>query len=512
MGENQPARVSNLSELVTVQAERQPDRVALVEPGVEARTWAQLEAVVGQIGVGLAARGLVAGQRIGLDGPNSIAWVVAYLAALRAGLVVVPTDPEDPIPDRDDLLSACGVRALFTSRTPAADEQVSSWDLSDDGLASLRAEHVPVATPRDPESLAVLACTLGTSGDRKIVMLSHRALLANLEQLSGEESVSADSVIAGVLPFCHVYGLNAVLGSSLATGAQLVIPDPSTWDLAAIIESEQVDQLPITPGLLYRLTHDEISIERLGGVRRVIVAGAALPIQLSNRFTELTGVEVERAYGLTEAAPAVSSTVGTKVLGPFHVGHPLPGIEVRIDAKVSTDPGDTSEPGEIVIRGANLFSGYWPDGHGGPDADGWFATGDLGYLSDGELFLVDRSREVLTIRGFRVYPSEVEQLIRQLPGVEAAVVVSRPAAAGETGSALGGLVAFVTGASITHDQVTEFIQTRLPVFKRPQEVRIVDRLPRGMTGVVQRAQLRRQLARESAGQGDRDADEQGQSS
>ncbi|MFT4166815.1 MAG: class I adenylate-forming enzyme family protein [Microlunatus sp.] len=497
-GGNQRTRVSNVSELVTVHAGRQPDHVALVEPGVAARTWAQLDAVVGQVGAGLAARGLVAGQRIGLDGPNSIAWVVAYLAALRAGLVVVPTDPEDPIPDRDDLLSECGVRALFTTRTPVAGGQVSSWELSEGGLASLRAAHVPVATPRDPESLAVLACTLGSSGDRKIVMLSHRALLANLEQLSDAESVSADGVIAGVLPFCRVYGLNAVLGSSLAAGAQLVIPDPSTWDLAAIVESEQVDQLPITPGLLYRLAHDEIAIERLRGVRRVIVAGAALPIQLSNRFTELTGVQVERAYGLTEAAPAVSSTVGTKVLGPFHVGRPLPGVEVRIDAALSSDSGDASEPGEILIRGANLFSGYWPDGRGGPDADGWFATGDLGYLSDGELFLVDRSREVVTIRGFRVYPSEVEQLIRQLPGVEAAVVVSRPVVAGDTGSSGGGLVVFVTGDSVTHEQVSEFIQTRLPVFKRPQEVRIVDRLPLGMTGVVQRAQLRRQLARESA--------------
>lgn len=239
--------LGNVSELVAVQAERQPDRVALIEPGVEARTWAQLDAEVGQVSAGLAARGLVAGQRIGLDGPNSLAWVVAYLAALRAGLVVVPTDPEDPVPDRDDLLAECGIRALLTTRAPYPDDQVACWELSEAGLAGLAVTDVPVATPRDPESLAVLACTLGTGGDRKIVMLSHRALLANLEQVSGHEIVNPDSVILGVLPFFHVYGLNAVLGSSLAAGAQLVIPDPATWDLAAIIESEQVDQLPITP-------------------------------------------------------------------------------------------------------------------------------------------------------------------------------------------------------------------------------------------------------------------------
>ena len=537
--------VGNVSELVTVQAGQQPDRVALIEPGVRTRTWAELDAEVGQVSAGLAAHGLVAGQRVGLDGPNSIAWVVAYLAALRAGLVVVPTDPEDPVPDRDELLSECGVRALFSTRasdtthapdpartseitqasdpartsettqaseatrtseaTPASglDDQVVRWELSEEGLSSLAATDVPVATPRDPESLAVLAGTLGTSGNRKIVMLSHRALLANLAQVSGHEVVSPDSVILGVLPFFHVYGLNAVLGSSLAAGAQLVIPDPATWDLAAIIESEQIDQLPITPGLLYRLVHDETAMERLGRVRRVIVAGAALPIQLGARFTELTGVQVERAYGLTEAAPGVSSTLDSEALGPFHVGRPLPGVEVRIDAAAGADPTDPSEPGGIMIRGANLFSGYWPDGRGGPDVDGWFDTGDLGYLSDGELFLVDRSREVLMVRGFRVYPSELEQLIRQLPGVEAAAVVSRPIAAGgsdpsESERGTGGLVAFVTGPSVTQEQVTEFIQTRLPVFKRPQEVRIVDQLPRGVTGVIKRVQLRRQLEREQS--------------
>jgi long-chain acyl-CoA synthetase len=264
----------------------------------------------------------------------------------------------------------------------------------------------------------------------------------------------------------------------------LVLPDPTSWDLLSVIEAERVDNLPITPGLLYRLVHEDAAADRLAGVRTVMVGGAPLPWRLGRQFTEVTGLRVERGYGLTEASPGVTTTVGGDILGPFHVGRPLPGVDVRVG-----DGLDPSEPGEIFVRGANLFSGYWPDGSGGPDADGWFATGDIGFQTDGELFLVDRTREVVTVSGFTVYPSEVEQSIRQLPEVEAVAVVGR-------GSAGDGLVAFVAGRDVTVDLVGDFCRTRLPGFKRPTEVRVVDDLPRGVTGVVKRAELRRSLERE----------------
>jgi long-chain acyl-CoA synthetase len=483
------AEVSNLSLLVAVQAGRGPDRLALVEPGVRAITWAELNRRVDEVAAGLVSTGLLAGQRIGLDGGNSIAWVVAYLGALRAGLVVVPTDPDAPTDERDSLLATCGARAVLTTRGGAADERIPSLELSEAGLAGLGSTLSEVATPPDVEALAVIATTLGTSADPKTVMLSHRALLAHLQQVSGYGIIDADSVVLGALPFFHAYGLNAVLGSCLAAGARLVLPDPATWDLLTVIEAEQVDNLPITPGLLYRLVHEEDAADRLRGVRTVMVGGAPLPWRLGLRFTERTGLRVERGYGLTEASPGVTTTVGGEILGPFHVGRPLPGVDVRVG-----DGLDPSEPGEISVRGANLFSGYWPDGSGGPDEDGWFATGDIGFQTDGELFLVDRTREVVTVSGFTVYPSEVEQSIRQLAEVEAVAVVGRSTAGGA--KAGHGLVAFVAGPGVTADLVGDFCRTRLPVFKRPTEVRVVDDLPRGVTGVVKRAELRRQLERE----------------
>jgi long-chain acyl-CoA synthetase len=349
-----------------------------------------------------------------------------------------------------------------------------------------------VATPPDAETLAVLAVTQGTSDDPKIAMLSHRALLAHVQQVSGYGILDEDSVVLGVLPFFHAYGLNAVLGTSLAAGARLVIPD-DTWDLAALIEAEKIDNLPVTPGLLYRLVHDDGAADHLRGVRTVVVGGAALPWRLGKRFTELTGLRVERGYGLTEASPGVTSTVGGEILGPFHVGRPLPGVQVRVGDGLVSDGAESTEPGEIAVRGSNLFSGYWPDGADGPGADGWFLTGDIGYESDGELFLIDRTREVISVSGFTVYPSEVEQQIRQLPEVEAVAVVARPAASG------GGLVGFVAGPAVTADLVREFVQTALPVFKRPREIRVVADLPRGVTGAVRRDQLRRELEQESSG-------------
>ena len=257
--------VSNLSLLAALQAERRPDRLALVEPGVRAITWAELNRRVDGVAGGLVGTGLLAGQRIGLDGGNSIAWVVAYLAALRAGLVVVPTDPDESTDERDSLLAACGARAVLTTRGGAADERIPSLELSEEGLAALASTATEVATPPDVEALAVIATTLGTSADPKTVMLSHRALLAHLQQVSGYGIVDADSVVLGVLPFFHAYGLNAVLGSCLAAGARLVLPDPATWDLLTVIEAEQVDNLPITPGLLYRLVHEEDAADRLAG-------------------------------------------------------------------------------------------------------------------------------------------------------------------------------------------------------------------------------------------------------
>jgi long-chain acyl-CoA synthetase len=220
-----------------------------------------------------------------------------------------------------------------------------------------------------------------------------------------------------------------------------------------------------------------------------VISGAApLPEDLRAAFTERTGLRVEQGYGLTEAAPGVSATLGGPLLGPGHVGRALPGVEIKIG-----DGSDPTEPGEIAIRGQNLFSGYWPDGRDGPDSEGWFRTGDIGYLLDGELFLVDRSRELIIVNGFNVYPAEVEEAVAELDGVDSVAVLGHPDP--RTGERV---VAFVTGSGLTVDAIEAHCVSRLAKFKRPSMITLVDELPRGATGKVQKGQLRLALGHDES--------------
>ena len=485
-----PTLFTNVADLVRHQAAAQPDATALVRPAPERRslTWSELEQRVAAVASGLAAHGLVAGHRVALRGPSSIEFVVAYFATLRAGFVCVPLDPEAAPDELRSTLADCGARVLLSTDPVEVDDLtpdgVRVLALTEGGLAELAADGAtPVLSPPDREALAVLLYTAGTSGEPKAAMLSHRALLAHLEHLHGFGIVDETTVVLALLPLFHVFGLNAVLGSWVRGGGRLVVEE-SAEDLVDVIVDEQVTNLPLAPSVLYRLLQHAELAASLAGVRTVVSGAAPLPPALGHAFTERTGLRLEQGYGLTEAAPGVTVTLGGDLLGAGHVGRPLPGVDVRIG-----DGTDQTEPAEIWIRGDNLFSGYWPDGRGGPDADGWFATGDIGYLTDGELFLVDRSREVINVQGFSVYPAEVEDVIRSVPGVEAVAVIGRRSAgAGEQ------VVAFVAGTGLTAEQVVEHCVAGLARFKRPADVYLVDELPRGATGKVKKGVLRRLMA------------------
>jgi long-chain acyl-CoA synthetase len=457
---------TNLVQLVHDHALRRPTDEAIVQPGTARRalTWAELDRTVDAVAAGFADQGLVAGHRVGLSGPNSIEYVIGYLAVLRAGLVAVPIDPRRETAAVRELIEQCGIKSTLTGA----------------GLEELaRHGHSPVISPPDPESLALLLPTSGTTARPRLVMLSHRALLA---QASWTGLIEQQHTVLGALPYVHVFGLSAVLGGWLGAGARLVVADGFSSDLPQIIANEAVDDLPLTPSLLFALLRGGQHADQLRAVRRVLCAGAPLPGQLSAEFTERTGLRIDHGYGLTEAA-GVAATFGGPVLGPSHVGQPLPGVEVRI-----ANSRDPSEPGLIAIRGANLFSGYWPDGSGGPDASGWYLTDDIGYLRDAALFLVDRARDVILVSGFPVYPREIEQVIRQLSPVSAvAVLGSQHPKAGSR------LVAFVSGFGLSEEQVADHCRANLPGYKRPIEIRLLDELPRSLTGEVDRSQLRQLL-------------------
>jgi long-chain acyl-CoA synthetase len=483
---------TNLSDLVATQASARPDATALVQPGRDRRslTWAELEARVTAVSSGLASYGLVAGHRVALCAPNSIELVVAYLAALRAGFVCVPVNPDSTESELRTVLQDSGARLVLRAHAPEV-AGFRTLPLSAAGLDALAARASgAVGSPADGEALAVLLYTAGTSGEPKAAMLSHRSLLSHLEHFHAYGLITEETVVLALLPLFHVFGLNAVLGACLRAGATCVVSDGAE-DVVQTVQDERVSNLPVAPSVLYRMLQHEDLAAALAGVSTVVSGAAPMPASLASTFTERTGLRVEQGYGLTEAAPGVSVTFGSTVTGPGHVGRPLPGVEVRIG-----DGRDSGEPAEIWVRGGNLFSGYWPDGHDGPDRDGWFPTGDIGYLADGELFLVDRARELILVNGFNVYPAEVESVIRELPGVEEVAVIGQPDE--RTGEQV---VAFVVGAIVGEDEVTEHCASRLARFKRPAEVRLLTALPRGATGKVKKGILRQLSADRASAQG-----------
>jgi long-chain acyl-CoA synthetase len=501
---------NDISALVVEAAADVPDRQALVESGGRSLTWAQLEDEVARLATGLGAHGVRAGQRVMIVVGNRIEFVTTYLAVLRAQVVAVPVNPRSTAGELARMMADSGTRLVVVDETALDAVRRALAELGPDvaaptvvvtgaepgggevALADLRAEVVrPVPPLPDPEKLAALLYTSGTSGLPRAAMLSHRALLANLEQVAAVEPpmMHGDDVVLGVLPLFHVYGLNAVLGGVLRHRARLLLVehyDPQA--VLDLIDDEACSVVPIAPPVFAHWLPDEHLRERLGPVRLVLSGSAPLEAEVIEKFTSITGIPVHQGYGLTEAAPVVTSTLCSKEPHAGSVGAALPGIELRlVDETWGQVEGE--DPGQIQVRGDNLFSGYWPDGADGPDADGWYATGDVGFLdAEGDLFLVDRVKELVIVSGFNVYPTEVEDVIREVEGVADAAVIGVPDE--ETGEAVVAYV--VPSRPMTHldEAVRAHAIVRLARFKLPSRIEVVDELPLTATGKVQKGRLR----------------------
>jgi long-chain acyl-CoA synthetase len=235
------------------------------------------------------------------------------------------------------------------------------------------------------------------------------------------------------------------------------------------------------------LQHPDVA-RGFASVRFAMSGSATLGRAVLDGFAEL-GVVVHDGYGLTEAAPVVSiNAIGDRTrLKPGSIGRPLPGVEVELrDADgTAVDAGD---PGRIFVRGANLFSGYWPDGSDGPDADGWFGTGDIAVLDDdSELHLVGRSTELVIVNGFNVYPAEVEAVLAAQPGVAEVAVIGVPDEV--SGEAVHAYVVPARDADLDADELIAAAARRLARFKLPSSIELVPELPHTVTGKIMKWQL-----------------------
>jgi long-chain acyl-CoA synthetase len=322
-------------------------------------------------------------------------------------------------------------------------------------------------------------------------MLTHRALLANLEQTSRIDPpvVTADDIVLLVLPLFHVFGLNAALGSVARHGATGVLTERfDPVETLELVRRHGVTNVVGAPPMYVAWSMLPDVGDAFSSVRLALSGAAPLPPNVLHRVLDVTGHHVFEGYGLTETAPVLTTTLMSEVAKPGSIGRPVPGVELRLLDERGA-PVEEGDPGEIVVRGANLFSGYWPDHREGPDADGWFATGDVAVLDDeGDLHLVDRRRELILVSGFNVYPREIEEVLAQLEGVQEVAVLGIPHP--YTGESVKALVVRAAGAELTADDVIAFAAQRLARFKCPTAVSFVDELPHSATGKVSKGRLR----------------------
>ncbi|MCP2261718.1 long-chain acyl-CoA synthetase [Streptoalloteichus tenebrarius] len=487
--------LGNVAELVRRAAARGGEHPALVDVTAgTTRTWAQLDAAVDAEARRLRALGARPGDRVGVRLPTGTAFCVAVLGALRAGCVVVPMAPGAPERELEHVLTDSG--AVFVVGDAPGVSGVPTQEPPDPEAAAEPFEAVGAG-----EDLAVLAYTSGTSGAPRGAMLPHRALLANVEQcaaLRPAPVTAADRVLLAV-PLFHAYGLGPGLLQVAASGATAVLMerfDPE--EALAVVERHRVTAVVGVPPMYAAWLR--LPAERLrAGFTTVRVFGSgAAPLEpdVLAAFRRASGLDVFEGYGLTEAGPVLTSTLVSGRPKPGAVGRPLPGVELRlvdVDGEPLPDGVDMGEDaagtGLVAARGANLFLGYWPDGAGGPSADGWFRTNDVGYLdADGDLHLVDRAGDLIIVNGFNVYPHEVEHVLCELPGVAEAAAVGVPDP--DTGEAVRAVVVPEPGAGLTVERVREHCAARLAKFKVPTQVEFVDELPHTPTGKLARRALR----------------------
>ncbi|MBY8847501.1 AMP-binding protein [Saccharothrix sp. MB29] len=492
------ASARNVADLVRASAHRGPKHVALVDvTTANSVTWAELDAAVDAEAHRLVRAGVEPGDRVVVRMPTGPAFCVAVFGVLRAGGVVVPAGPGQPARELQRLVADSGARLLIGDGG-GSDAEVLPEPTPESAGEGGAEEFAAIGSGED---LAVLGYTSGTSGSPRGAMLSHRALLANVAQCAAlrPAPVTAGDRVLLALPLFHVYGLGPGLFQVAGAGATAVLLERFDPDqaLTAIREHRVTTLVGVPPMYSAILAQPAERLrEDLATVRLFTSGAAPLAPGVLDAVRGVVGLPVYEGYGLTETGPVLTSTLAGGTPKPGSVGRALPGVQVRL---VDTDGRpldlDEDEPGTglVAAKGDNLFSGYWPDGAHGPDADGWFRTGDVGYLDeDGDLHLVDRAGDLIIVNGFNVYPHEVEQVVGELDGVAEAAAVGVPDE--RTGESVKVVVVRVEGSGPTEDEVREHCAARLAKFKVPTVVEFADALPHSPTGKLARARLRLPLS------------------
>ncbi len=532
----------SLIDIVAASARDYPDAPALEFFG-RTTSYAQMQEAIGRAASGLHALGVRAGDPVAIVLPNCPQHIVAFYAVLRLGAVVVEHNPlytarelrkqfEDhgakhaivwskvvkTVQDfpQDlavtslisvDVTTAMPALTRLALKLPIAKARESRQALTEKVRGAIsweqivRSEPLPAAHPSPTtDDLAIIQYTSGTTGTPKGASLTHRNLLSNAAQArSWVPSITRGDgcVVYAVLPMFHAYGLTLCLTFAMSMGARLVLFPKFDPDLVLdVVKKHPPTFLPLVPPIAERLlaaaTAKGIS---LAGTEVAISGAMALPHELVVPFEEASGGFLVEGYGLRECSPVLMANPVAENRVAGTVGLPLPGTECRVvDPDEPTKDVEPGTPGELVVRGPQVFSGYY----GKPEAteeafvDGWYHTGDIVTIDEaGCVRIVDRIKELIITGGFNVSPTEVENVLRQHPSIEDVAVVGLPS--GHSGEEVVAAVVLDAGAELDEDAIRTFARGILTPYKVPRRLFVVDELPKSLIGKVLRRQVKEKI-------------------
>ncbi|MDO4244255.1 MAG: AMP-binding protein [Actinomyces sp.] len=546
----------HLGELLETAASFYGDRVALDFMGAEL-TYGELLAASQRAAQMLREAGVARGDRVALIMPNCPQHVAAVYGALRLGAVVAEHNPLAPAEELRDQLDHHGARVVIAwekgvekllgpgGHGPGllGGRTVFAVDLSAAMPARLRAAlRLPVARARstratfkasslpagvrswdrevaaasrlpsswpapEGQDLAVLLHTGGTTGTPKAAMLTHANLRANANQAIAWVPMlhEGGETFLALLPFFHAFGLTFNLFCAVQKAAtQVMLP---SFDVSAVLAAHR--RRPVTffvgvPVMFERILHaaQEGGVD-LGTLRYGVCGAAPMPRDVGSAWEEATGGFFVEGYGMTETSPIVAGTPmgASRRLGAL--GLPFPSTDVRVVDPDDPDPErevPDGLPGELLVRGPQVFAGYWRDEQATAAAmlpGGWLRTGDMVRREDSFLWMADRKRELILTGGFNVYPTQVEAALRTVPGVADVAVVGLPD--GASGETVCAAVVLEPGAQVTLEQVRAHAEGALPRYALPRRLEIIEELPRSVIGKVLRREVREQVLAADAG-------------
>jgi len=502
----------DLSNWIGHHAGQTPDKLALRFAGRD-YSYAQLAALVDQLGAALAAAGVRRGACVAYLGFNSPEMLALLFACARLGALFMPLNWRLAGPEHRQMLEDCSptiifVEAPFQAQTQefVADledtmrvgfgEPPAGWTAYDSFLARAQGASRP-ESGGDAATPLLICYTSGSTGKPKGVLLTAGALETNAANSIEMHALTAADRILVTLPLFHVGGLNILTTPALQAGASVVLQPKFEPDAAFdAIERDRITLTVLVPAQLgMMLAHPRWGSADLSSLRMITTGSSIVPDRLIRAVHE-RGVPLVQVYGSTETCPIATCQKREDAHCKIgSAGRPAAHCEVRVvdDAGQDVAPGNT---GEILVRGANLMAGYWqaPQATAAVMRDGWFHSGDMGHWdADGFLFVDGRRKEMIISGGENIYPAEIENVLIECEAIAEAAVVGRPDE--RWGEVVVAVVVPKAATSLSREQVLKLFEGRIARYKHPKEVVFVGELPKTALGKVRKEEVRNLASR-----------------